>query len=90
MSISFDEASHCPRCDNKGLEVSRSSKPTVVMLECKTEICRWFETRWPVQLMDDGSVYDRSADHSAPEKQFPKLDLAQKIRAQQYLDRLGN
>lgn len=56
----LDEASKCPKCGMTGergraMDTERHGVK-VIMFTCKTVLCRWFETGWPVQINPDGSI----------------------------------
>lgn len=84
----WEEATRCPRCENSGKEVSVNSpgnkitgKPDsragkVFTIRCETELCRWFNTTWIVQVRPDGTIPRRTAG----EKQFkPMSDSVERI-----------
>ena len=60
----FEEACRCPKCQAPSKPVNKwpgSKGSTVHILECPTESCRWYKTRWVVQVNADGSVPVRKA-----------------------------
>ena len=79
LGTTFEEAKRCPKCERPGREVgSRKAKNgrgqpcTVHIIECATELCRWFGERYVVQVNDDGSI--PSAYSSAlSDKQYPRV-----------------
>jgi hypothetical protein len=52
----------------------------VHMIYCVTKLCPWFETPWPVQVNEDGSIPDAYSQIGG--KQYPKLsqELESKIQ----------
>jgi hypothetical protein len=76
--ITYEQASRCPRCDQPGEEtVTRpgSRKSTIYILTCRNSACRWYNTRWVVQRLEDGTIPVRASGAEEPRrpKTFPKL-----------------
>jgi hypothetical protein len=76
MSATWEEARRCSRCHESG-ESRGGKRPTlragvfVVLVYCRTESCSWFDTAWPVQINEDGSIPDAApAGTARGEKQF--------------------
>jgi hypothetical protein len=79
-STTLEEAKKCARCSLPGEQVSESPAPTsaglrpgtlVIMVYCRNEECRWYNTGWPIQVNPDGSV--PVIDHSQTEKNYQNL-----------------
>lgn len=78
-AVPFEEAKRCSKCGNPGEEgktvpvvggrVDRGTK--VVYIWCRTVLCPWYNTTWPVQVEPNGTVYEH--DHSADGKEFTML-----------------
>jgi hypothetical protein len=68
----FEEAKRCPKCGNPGQEklvTPQRDGSRVHNFTCVTELCRWYDTGWVVQVMADGSIPIRQPgvkDHPAP------------------------
>lgn len=58
----FEEAKVCPKCGKPGEDTSSIAAPglprgtRVHTIFCRTELCRWHNTCWYVQVNPDGSV----------------------------------
>jgi len=72
---SYEEATRCPKCGNTGELVSKHPAGTDLprgtmahVLMCKTELCRWYNTTWLVQVNPDNTVPD--AKTVGRQKQF--------------------
>jgi hypothetical protein len=79
MSTTFEEAKKCPKCDNVGKEVGsrpaktgRGKRCTLHVIECVTELCRWYGERYVVQVNEDGSIPDAYSG-ALGSKQFPRI-----------------
>lgn len=57
----FEEARRCPICGNPG-EDRKAIKSTAIAgaklhyIYCVTQLCRWYDTFWIVQVNKDGSI----------------------------------
>ena len=74
-SISFEEASRCPKCKQPGelgTERPAANKSTIHIIWCRNTICRWYNTNWIVQKLQDGTVPVRQREERRP-KTFPKI-----------------
>lgn len=76
-TVTFEEAKRCPKCDNPGELMStrnvrdNEGRPAKVhILRCQNNRCRWFETDWVVQQLEDGTVPVREG---MEQKTFPKM-----------------
>lgn len=77
--VPYEEARRCPRCGNPGEEgrvvpvqapqVPRGTR--VVYLWCRTVLCPWYNSNWPVQVYPDGTVQEH--DHTADAKEYNPL-----------------
>lgn len=76
-TVSFSEASRCPKCGHAGeIKLSRERVGhTMHVLTCKNSVCLWYETDWVVQQLSDGTVPVRPSRAEEPQrpKSFPKL-----------------
>lgn len=82
-SVSYDEASRCPKCGNSGeLKQQRPGpdRSEIHILTCQNKVCRWYQTDWVVQRLEDGTVPVRETT----EKTFPKMHLPPGVKS--YLD----
>jgi hypothetical protein len=60
----YEDASRCPKCRTPGKLVNKRSVPSaglppgtqVHVFLCPNERCRWFDTKWLVQVDRDGTV----------------------------------
>lgn len=59
---SYEEACRCPKCGKPGEVTDKSPAKNLKRgtalhtVYCRTELCRWFNTCWYVQVNPDGSV----------------------------------
>lgn len=86
MSVSYEEASRCPKCGNTGESVETRPGPNrskIHILRCQNAVCRWYATDWIVQQLEDGTVPVRERQERAP-KTFPKLIIPE--TAKRYVD----
>ena len=71
----YEEASRCPKCDKPGkLYVKKPGARRGVevhVIECVTQLCKWYGERWFVQLNEDGSIPKPYSQIGA--KQYPKV-----------------
>jgi hypothetical protein len=68
----FEEAKRCPKCKVPGAEVNQRPGPLgsrVHSIECRNSRCRWYQTKWLVQIQSDGSIQE-ATEH---EKRYPKV-----------------
>ena len=75
-TITLAEASHCPRCNQRGETEQVRDLPNrdkMHVLICKNEGCEWYNTGWVVQVAPDGSVFQREQGERGQDKTFPKL-----------------
>lgn len=78
--VSFEQATRCPRCDQPG-EVEENTarrgpnRSKIFMVWCRNGACKWNDTNWVVQQLEDGTVPVRAARADQPRrlKTFPKL-----------------
>jgi hypothetical protein len=90
----LDVASRCPKCDQVGETVSSFTNPTkkygtALVLECKTETCSWFETRYVIQVDKDGNVPVRPASVPEHEKIAPAMNPGFLAMGQQEVEQLA-
>lgn len=79
-TTTMEEARKCPRCGKYGKPAGTTPGPRgskVHQFECKTEGCKWEDTKWIVQVNRDGSVPIRGED----DKEFQPLAEYQKQAA---------
>lgn len=64
MSTTYEEVSHCPRCDQVG-ESKRGGRlaggergSSSIQFWCRNNRCRWYNTSWIVQVRADGTFPD--------------------------------
>lgn len=79
VPIPYEEARMCPRCGESGEEgktvpviaphIPRGTR--VIYLWCRTAVCPWYSTNWPVQVYPDGTVYVH--DHANEPKEYTAL-----------------
>jgi hypothetical protein len=59
-ATTFEEAKECPKCGKPGQDIESKATTkkgvSVHIIECKTELCPWFETTWLIQVNADGSI----------------------------------
>jgi hypothetical protein len=93
MALStFEEAKLCPKCNQPGEDMQTIPAPaqarlprgtTIHLIYCRTELCRWFDTCWQVQVNPDGSV-PAPKDHTGEPKLYANIEghdeIAQQIR----------
>jgi len=87
MTTSFESASSCPKCSNAGKEISaqKSSRgSTVYVFACVTEVCRWYNTTWIVQINSDGSIPERRPG----DREFPKRPEMNEQRGRDIINQL--
>lgn len=85
MSVSFEEASKCPKCERAMVEVASQNimKGGVIKtLECQNNLCLWFEERKLVQIDKDGNIPVRGQG----EKDFTPYTPSQQAALQQRLE----
>lgn len=83
----YEEAKRCPKCGNPGEETTTARGPhgsTVHTFTCRTELCRWYNTGWVVQVNADGSIPLRGAG----EKDFPDLTPGQEAMARAMIEQI--
>lgn len=81
MSVTFEDAKRCPRCDNPGEDTRQmpgQDGSTVHIITCRNERCSWFDTNWMIQVKEDGTIPIRDSGGS---KQFPAMPGMSKERA---------
>ena len=74
-TITFEEASRCPKCGNPGEEQSNEARPgvdgsTIRVVRCMNPPCRWFDTDWIIQVNSDNTVPVREGNQP---KSFPPM-----------------
>src|SRR5688500_8316914 len=82
----MEEASRCPKCERPGKPAGNKRMPNgskVFSFLCETELCRWYNTGWVVQVMADGSIPIRSAG----QKDYPSRPYDER-RAQAVIDQI--
>jgi hypothetical protein len=56
----WEEATRCPKCGKPGKDLGgkpgRRRGVLVHSILCETQLCRWFNTTWLVQVNEDGSI----------------------------------
>lgn len=65
----FEAAKRCPKCQEPGHQrhVERLRDGGKVFgLECKNQVCPWYDTGWVVQVDKDGEIPDRMDKPRAP------------------------
>jgi len=75
---SFEQAKDCPKCGKPG-EVRRvtasrdgTGRPVELhLVYCTTELCKWFDSPWVVQVNSDGSI--PKAYSQIGEKKYPRI-----------------
>jgi hypothetical protein len=86
--VTLEEASRCPKCNQPGVEVSRTrvvpkrgvfgqaetSGGQLVTFQCQTKLCRWFgDICRVVQIRPDGTVPEPDMRINKA-KEYPKLN----------------
>jgi len=88
-TTTFEDACHCPKCDNPGEErvTTKLARGHGVMhyIYCVSELCPWFDTPWMVQTLDDGSVPIREMDTRAP-NDFQPMSQEMKAMGRRYME----
>lgn len=88
-TASFEEATRCPKCNEPGeLGVNRPGpdKSTIHFVWCRNQVCKWFDTNWIVQQLEDGTVPVRpTQDHRAHQKTFPAIPSYTQQQMRDYL-----
>jgi hypothetical protein len=63
VESTYEEATRCPKCGKPGDVRSKQAAPKTLLpgtqihhVYCITELCRWYNTAWMVQVNRDGSV----------------------------------
>lgn len=60
MDTTETTARKCPKCGNIGEQVGQNvggdGRSVIKTMQCKTVLCRWFETNWIYSLDSDGKV----------------------------------
>jgi hypothetical protein len=76
-TVDFETAQRCPKCDQPGEIMSTTpardnkGRPCKIhRLRCQNNRCRWFETDWVVQQLEDGTVPIREG---LEQKTFPAV-----------------
>lgn len=85
MSVSLEEASRCPKCEEPGEETRKMPGPKrskVHIYTCRNERCSWLNTNWTVQEMDDGTIPERK---QGP-KELPPLTPSEEAMARAILE----
>lgn len=92
MSTTFEEAKLCPKCGKPGDDRKQTrskdshGKPvTVHLIYCTTELCRWYNTCWSVQVNADGSI-PTAYSSAFQQKMFPKVSQETETRIQEAMD----
>ena len=71
----FEDAKRCPKCDRPGKDLGGkpAKRPGVKVhtIMCETELCKWYQTTWLVQVNEDGTIPE--AYSQVGKKQFPKV-----------------
>lgn len=83
----FEEAKRCPKCGNPGrlaLDKPGEKRSRVMVFQCETELCTWFNTGWTVQVNEDGSIPTRKPGL----KEAPAMSPSQEAFARQYLEQI--
>lgn len=85
----FEEASRCPKCDQPGKEVTvkpGSRRGVMVhVIECATQLCKWYGERWFVQVNEDGTI-PKAYSQVGP-KAYPKVSDESITRINEALER---
>lgn len=85
----FEEAKLCPKCGKPGEDMggrpARRRGVKVHTIYCRTELCKWYNTSWLIQVNEDGSI--PQAYSQIGEKQFPKVSQESITRINEALDR---
>lgn len=85
----FEEAKRCPKCErpgkDEGAKPGRRAGVKVHTIRCETQLCRWYNTTWLVQVNEDGSIPE--AYSQVGHKQFPKVSDESITRINEALDR---
>lgn len=88
----FEEAKLCPKCGRMGKEAgstrkrnSRNQIVTVHFIECVTELCPWFGTKYFVQVNEDGSI-PQPYQQLGPKK-YPRLSPESASRVEEAVRR---
>ena len=92
----WEESKRCPICDRPGEEVATNlpghkitNQPDraggkVYTFKCITEMCRWFDTTWIVQVRADGTIPMRAPG----DKQFAPISKAIETMAENEMEDL--
>lgn len=84
--VSFEDASRCPKCDNPGEQKSvqnTANNSKLHIFTCQNAACRWYQTDWVVQKLEDGTVPERVPDR---QKTFPAIPGMTQEKAQRQLE----
>ena len=78
----FEEAKLCPKCGRTGEDRAQIPAPRdaklprgtkIHFIYCVTELCRWFNTPWQVQVNPDGSI-PAPRNHSGEHKVYANIE----------------
>jgi len=71
----LEEASHCPRCGEVGIQGNvrlLGARGKLIQFDCRNTRCKWYnQPGWSVQVRKDGTVPDPD---TTPRGNFPALD----------------
>ncbi len=84
LTVSFEEASKCPRCDNAGEQnalVRNVKDGKLYTFTCRNSACSWFETDWVVQRLEDGTVPLRETTRERTFAPIPGMTQEKAIKA---------
>ena len=82
----FEEAKLCPKCGRPGedRQTTKVGRKEVHLIYCVTELCKWFNTPWSVQVNEDGSI--PQAYSGIGRKNFPKLSPESETRVNEAME----
>jgi hypothetical protein len=81
----LEEAVRCPKCEQPG-EITKeqiirepfAAPKKQLLVYCRQELCRWFNTAWTITVREDGTIPD--AFSGIREKQFPTVSPESETR----------
>lgn len=82
VDTTYDEALRCPRCSQKGQDISKTNGPhgsKIHSIMCMNTRCRWYNTSYVVQVHADGTVQPPTLSR---DRHFPKLPDRNNVEAQ--------
>jgi hypothetical protein len=85
----FEEAKKCPKCGKPGEDAGVRRAPgnlgsqgvTLHTIFCRTELCRWYNTPYYIQVNADGSV-PPPRDHTGEPKLYQGFEDHDRIAAE--------